>query len=185
MANTRSSRLTGTALLAALVVVLDYALKFSGLKIPFPWMPTLKFDFTGIPITLSLLMYGLPSALTTSLVAFIAIIARSGDMIGASMKFAAEFSTVLGLALGFKLTERLVPRLLKSVGLSMGILFRVAAMSLANIIVLPAFYGVPQSVAYGMLPLIALFNVAQGAITVLLGIFLDEAVRKRFPTPQP
>jgi riboflavin transporter FmnP len=185
LAGSRSSRLTGTALLAALVVVIDYALKFSGLKIPFPWMPTLKFDFTGIPITLSLLMYGLPSALTTSLVAFIAIIARSGDMIGASMKFAAEFSTVLGLALGFKLTERLVPRLRKSAGLSMGILFRVAAMSLANLIVLPAFYGVPQSVAYGMLPLIALFNIAQGAITVLLGIFLDEAVRKRFPTPRP
>ncbi len=100
MASTKSTKLTGTALLAALVVVLDYALKFSGLKIPFPWMPTLKFDFTGIPITLSLLMYGLPSALTTSLVAFIAIIARSGDMVGASMKFAAEFSTVLGLALG-------------------------------------------------------------------------------------
>ncbi len=87
--------------------------------------------------------------------------------------------------MGFKLTERLVPRMRKSAGSSMGILFRVAAMSLANIIVLPAFYGVPQSVAYGMLPLIALFNIAQGAITVLLGIFLDEAVRKRFPTPRP
>jgi riboflavin transporter FmnP len=180
----KSSRLTGTALLATLVIVLDYALKFSGLKIPFPWMPTLKFDFTGIPITLSLLMYGLPSALTTSLVAFVAIIARSGDVVGASMKFAAEFSTVLGLALGLKLTKQVVPRLRKGLGLSMGILFRVAAMSLANIIVLPAFYGVPQSVAYGMLPLIAVFNVAQGAITVFLGIFLDEAVRKRFPIPQ-
>jgi riboflavin transporter FmnP len=181
----RSSRLTGTALLAALVVVLDYALKFSGLKIPFPWMPTLKFDFTGIPITLSLLMYGPPSALTTSVVAFIAIIARSGDVVGASMKFAAEFSTVLGLALGIKLTGRLVPRLRVGLGLSMGIVFRVAAMSLANVIVLPAFYGLPESVAYGMLPLIAVFNVAQGIITVLLGIFLYEAVKKRFPMPRP
>ena len=53
-----------------------------------------------------------------------------------------------------------------------------------NIVVLPAFYGVPESVAYGMLPLIASFNVAQGAITVLLGIFLDEAVKKRFPIPR-
>ena len=185
MARSKSSKLTGTALLATLVVVLDYALKFSGLKIPFPWMPTLKFDFTGIPITLSLLMYGLPSALTTSAVAFIAIIARSGDVVGASMKFAAEFSTVLGLALGIKLTGRFVPRLRKGLGSSMGILFRVVVMSLANIIVLPAIYGVPESVAYGMLPLIAVFNVAQGAITVLLGIFLDEAVKKRFPIPKP
>ena len=184
MAGGRSSRLTGTALLAALVVVIDYALKFSGLKIPFPWMPTLKFDFTGIPITLSLLMYGLPSALTTSVVAFVAIIARSGDVIGASMKFTAEFSTVLGLALGFKLTGKIIPWLQKGLGLSMGLLFRVAAMSLANIIILPAFYGIPESVAYGMLPLIAVFNVAQGTITVLLGIFLDKAVKKRFPMPK-
>jgi riboflavin transporter FmnP len=185
LAGSRSSKLTGTALLAALVVVIDYALKFSGLKIPFPWMPTLKFDFTGIPITLSLLMYGLPSALTTSVVAFVAIIARSGDVIGASMKFAAEFSTVLGLALGFKLTGKIISWLQKGLGLSMGLVFRVAAMSLANIIVLPAFYGIPESVAYGMLPLIAIFNIAQGTITVLLSIFLDEAVKKRFPLPKP
>ena len=184
MAGSVSSRLTGTALLAALVVVIDYALKFSGLKIPFRWMPTMKFDFTGIPITLSLLMYGLPSALTTSVVAFIAIIARSGDVIGASMKFVAEFSTVLWLALGFKLTGRLVPWLRKGLGLSVGILFRVAAMSFANFIVLPAFYGFPEGVAYGMLPLIAVFNVAQGTLTILLGILLDEAVKKRFPIPR-
>ena len=68
---------------------------------------------------------------------------------------------------------------------SMGILFRVATMSLTIIIIiLPAFYGIPESVAYGMLPLIAVFNVAQGTITVLLGIFLNEAVKKRFPMPK-
>lgn len=68
---------------------------------------------------------------------------------------------------------------------SMGILFRVATMSLTIIIIiLPAFYGIPESVAYGMLPLIAVFNVAQGTITVLLGIFLDKAVKKRFPMPK-
>ena len=61
-----TARLTGTAILAALVLVFDYTLKYSGLKIPFPWFPDLKFDFTGVPIALSLLMYGLPSATTTS-----------------------------------------------------------------------------------------------------------------------
>ncbi len=118
MTSGRSSSLTDTALLTALIVVLDYVLKFRGLKIPFPWMPTLKFDFTGIPITLSLLIYGLPSALTTSVVAFVAIIARSDDVIGASMKFATEFSTVLSLALRFKLTGKIIPWLKKGLGLS-------------------------------------------------------------------
>ncbi|MCX6648065.1 MAG: hypothetical protein NTV61_01570 [Candidatus Bathyarchaeota archaeon] len=179
----RSSRLTGTALLAALVIVFDYALKFSGLKIPFPWMPMLKFDFTGIPIALSLFMYGLPSALTTSLVAFVGIVARSGDVLSAAMKFAAEFSTVLGLALGMKLAGRFTPRTQKGSGLAFGVVFRVATMSVANILVLP-IYGYPTEVAYGMLPLIAAFNVVGGAITILLGAFLYEAIRRRFPMPR-
>ena len=34
----------GTVLLVALTIVIDYAFKFSGLKILFPWMPTLKFE---------------------------------------------------------------------------------------------------------------------------------------------
>lgn len=178
----RTSRLTGTALLAALVIVFDYALKFSGLKIPFPWMPALKFDFTGIPIALSLFMYGLPSALTVSLVAFVGIVARSGDVISAAMKFAAEFSTVLGLSLGMRLAGKLTPQLLRGSGLVLGILFRVAAMSVANILVLP-IYGYPDEVVYGMLPLIAAFNVVGGAITILLGVLLDEAIKRRFPTP--
>ena len=184
MASSRVSRLTGTALLAALVIVFDYALKFSGLKIPFPWMPMLKFDFTGVPIALSLFIYGLPSALTTSLVAFVGIVARSGDVLSAAMKFAAEFSTVLGLALGIMLAGRFSDRVRNGSGLALGIVFRVVAMSVANIFVLP-IYGYPTEVAYGMLPLIAAFNVASGAITVLLGAFLYEAIRRRFPTPRP
>ena len=144
MSASKSSKLTGTALLAALVIVFDYALKFSGLKIPFPWMPTLKFDFTGIPIALSLFMYGPVSALTTSLVAFVGILARSGDVIGASMKFAAEFSTVLGLGLGVRAAERLTPLVQKGAGLALGVAFRVVAMSVANILVLP-LYGYPDA----------------------------------------
>jgi riboflavin transporter FmnP len=175
----RSSRLTGTALLAALTIVIDYAFKFSGLKIPFPWMPTLKFDFTGIPIALSLLMYGLPSALTTSAVAFVGIVARSGDVVGAAMKFASEFSTVLGLAIGMRLVRKFGPKFTKASGTTLGIVFRVVAMSLSNLAVLPAFYGLPVGVAYGMLPLITIFNVAQGAITILLALFIHGAVVRR------
>ena len=96
----RTAELTGTAILAALVVVFDYTLKFSGLKIPFPWLPFLKFDFTGIPIILSLFLHGLSSGATTSVVAFLAIVARSGDLVAAGMKGLAEFSTVLGMSVG-------------------------------------------------------------------------------------
>ena len=176
--------LTGTAILAALVVIFDYALKFSGLKIPFPWMPMLKFDFTGIPIALSLFLYGLPSAVTTSIVAGVAIFARSGEPIGASTKLIAELTTVLGLALGVNLATRagLSEGLSKLSSLFTGLAARVLAMSAVNMIVLPGYYGVPYNVSLGMLPLIGAFNAMQGSITILLGYFLYEAYTKRVPS---
>jgi len=103
----KTVRLTGTAVLAALAVVFDYALKFSGLKIPFPWMPFLKFDFTGVPIVTAFLMFDLTSGTITSIVAVLGIIARSGDLVGGAMKGIAEVSTVTGLAGGRYLSRRL------------------------------------------------------------------------------
>jgi hypothetical protein len=178
LSRSKSSTLTGTALLAALVIVFDYALKFSGLKIPFPDAdPQVRLHGdTNCPEPLHV-WHAL--ALTTSLVAFVGIVARSGDMIGATMKFAAEFSTVLGLGLGIKAAERFAPRVQKGSGLALGLAFRIVAMSVANILVLP-LYGYPQLVVYGMLPLIAVFNIASGAITVLLGASYIEAIKRRF-----
>jgi riboflavin transporter FmnP len=81
-----TATLAKIAVLSALVVVFDYSLKFSGLKIPFPWLPFLKFDFTGIPIVLSTLIIDLGGGTITSIVAFLAILVRSGDAIGASKR---------------------------------------------------------------------------------------------------
>jgi len=78
--------LAGTAILAALVVVFDYTMKYSSLKIPFPWLPFLKFDFTGIPVVLSLLLFGLIPGTFTSIIASVAILTRSGQIVSASMK---------------------------------------------------------------------------------------------------
>jgi len=178
-----TARLTGTAILVALVLVFDYTLKYSGLKIPFPWFPDLKFDFTGVPIALSLLMYGLPSATTTSLVAGLGIFARSGNLISALMKTAAELSTVVGFWLGLYLARVSNVEGFKSkiAAYSGGLLCRVVVMSVANIVVLPNFWGVPLEVAYGLMPLIAGFNVAQGLISLGLGGYLYDAVEKRLP----
>lgn len=174
-----TTRLTGTAILAALVVVFDYTMKFSGLKIPFPWMPFLKFDFTGIPITLALLLHGLSSAATTSGVACLAIIARSGDVVGALMKAIAEFSTVLGMRLGLQVTGRYS----RIVSVFVGVALRIAAMSITNLVVLPKYYGMPFSVAFNLLPMLGAFNAIQGAMTVLVGTLLYEAYIRRVPHP--
>jgi riboflavin transporter FmnP len=171
----RTARLTGTAILAALVIVFDYTLKFSGLKIPFPWLPFLKFDFTGVPIAMSLLLYGLLSGGLTSVVACLGIIARSGDIIGSLMKGLAEFSTVIGMAAALHLSQRRR----KPLSLFAGLALRVAAMSVLNLIVLPNYYGMPLSVVVRLLPIVGVFNAMQGGITVLLGYFLYEAYTKR------
>lgn len=180
----RATRLTGTAILSALVVVFDYALKFSGLKIPFPWMPFLKFDFTGVPIVVSLLLYGLSSAATTSVVACLAIVARSGDLVGGSMKSLAEFSTVLGIEACIWLAGKrdLKALYVKGASVVVGVFTRSIIMGVANLAVLPIYYGTLFSVAVGMLPLLVVFNAIQGGMTVLLGYFLYEAYTKRVPT---
>jgi riboflavin transporter FmnP len=179
-----TARLTGTAILAALVIVFDYALKFSGLKIPFPWMPFLKFDFTGVPIVVALLLFGLASSANTSAVASLGIVARSGDLIGGAMKGIAELSMVVGMAAGLYLAERISSsRVIRMAGmLAVGVVTRILVMSVWNLLVLPNFYGVPLNATIGMLPLLALFNAMQGAMTVALGYTLHEAYVRRVPT---
>jgi len=171
----RTARLAGTAMLSALIVVLDYGLKFSGLKIPFPWLPFLKFDFTGVPVILSLLLYGLPSAATTSIVACIAITLRSGKLVSAALKALAELSTASGMALGLRLPGRW-RRVSSAIS---GVALRLVVMSVANLVVLPAYYQMPYGVVVGLLPLMGVFNIVQGSLTVLLGLMLHEAIARR------
>ncbi len=164
-------------MLASLVIMFDYSLKFSGLKIPFPWMPFLKFDFTGVPIVISFLLFGSSSAAITSTVACLGIVLRSGDLIGGIMKGIAEFSTVLGMALGVKLMKQfnIGSRSSKMVSTGFGVLLRILSMSVWNIVVLPYAYGFPLNTVIGMLPLLGVFNGIQGFITTFFGYLLYEA----------
>lgn len=177
-------RLVGTAILAAMVIVFDYTLKYSGLKIPFPWLPFLKFDFTGVPIMISLFMFGLPSAVSTSLAALLGIIARSGELVGATSKALAELSTALGIAAGLRLTgdRGIGDNITKVASVALGLLSRVVVMSLWNIVVLPNYQGIPYDYVVGLLPMLGVFNAMQGAISALLGYTLYEAYIRRVPS---
>lgn len=177
---TSTYRLTGTAILSALVIIFDYALKFSGLKIPFPWMPFLKFDFTGVPIIFSLFLFDISSSLTVTLVAGLGILARSGDVLSASMKVIAEGSTVIGLYLGYRfIKESNEDTKLKIIPFFISIVARVVDMSILNLIILPNAYGIPFKVVLGMLPFLGVFNAIQGAISTFLGYFLFESYKRR------
>ena len=176
----KSSTLAVTTLLSALVVVLDYTMKYSNLKIPFPMLPFLKFDFTGIPIVLSCLLVGFAPGVLASAVATAAILARSGDVIGSSMKGLAEFVTILGIAIGLKL------RLNMSIVFVLGISFRVVVMTGANLLLIQGgIMAMPQSyadipVVFGLL--LGVFNAIQGGISVLGGFVVFQALRRRAPS---
>lgn len=177
MKKERTTALVGTALLGALVIVLDYAMKFSGWKIPFPWLPVLKFDFSGIPIVLALLLYGLRSGATTSAIAFLAILLRSGDLVGASMKALAEFSTILGMA-PFVFRPSKAGRTLSFI---LALVDRAAVMSMFNLVVLPVFY--PQTYSFPaavvLIPMVVVFNVMAGCISIFGGYLIHKVIMRR------
>ena len=159
----------GTVILAAIVVILDYTLHFTGTKIPFPPYPGLEFDLDGVPIVLSLLLYGPYSAVATSFVAFVAILARSGDIVGASMKGLAEFATIIGLLLFYKSHSR--GR--RALAVVSGTLSRVLVMALAMIM-----YN-PLEKAIALLPISVTFNVIAAIISILGGYLVYSVLSKR------
>jgi len=173
----RTEEITGTAILSALVVVFDYTLKFAGIKIPFPLFPVLKFDLDGIPIVLSLLLYGPYSALVTCFVAFVAILARSGAVVSASMKAIAEFGTVLGMVPFYRIHSSRF----KGLAIVSGISARVLVMVFANLAAWPlVFQSVEAAIAF--IPFLAVFNAIAGAISMSGGYLIHKALAKRAPT---
>ena len=181
----RTTILTGTTILGALVVVFDYTLKFSGLKIRFPWLPFLKFDFTGIPIVLSFLLFGLISGVTTSSIASLAILVRSGDVISSLMKGLAEFSTILGMALGLVLLKR-TTKFSKPASFALGISSRALIMICMNLVLIftgvLTLYGSYAEIPVVVSLLVGVFNAIQGSLSILGGYFIHEALVRRAPS---
>jgi len=170
----RTKEIAGTAILSALMVVFDYTLKFAGVKIPFPLLPALRFDLDGVPAVLALFLYGPYSALVTCVVAFVAILARSGAVLGASMKALAEFATILGMIPFYKVTSTR----LRGLAVVLGVSTRVIIMVLANLVAWPFLFKSTEA-AIAFIPFLVLFNAIAGTISIAGGYVIYEAVAKR------
>jgi len=180
MSKKEASVVTKIAVFSALAVIFDYVMKFSGLKIIFPWLPFLKFDFTGIPIMLSLFIIGLNGAATTSAVVFLAILVRSGELIGASMKAIAEFSTALGFYFGSRILRNKI-RLSRIFSYTLGCITRTLIMFLLTIPVLNLYYG-SLGMALALSPLVAIFNLIHGVISISGGDLIYVILKWRVPS---
>jgi riboflavin transporter FmnP len=169
--------IAGTALLGALVFVLDWSFKLAGLKIPFPLLTFLKFDLLGIPILVSYFLFGFYSGTTTSIIAMISIAFR--DPFSGFMKFLAEFTTIVGVFVVLR-GKRSPNNWWKTTAMGMGILMRVTVMNIANVLLLPIFVsGQTFAAVIALLPLLSIFNGLQGAISIFGGFLLYEAIALR------
>ncbi len=116
------------ASLAALLTILP-------LSFPYPLIPYLKFDLAEIPVFLAFLLLGPEAGIFSSVVYwFILLLVGSFTPLGPTMKFAAVFSTLIGLWAGFKI--RPSPRMGLILGSVLGCVIRVMVMSVLNYLVL-------------------------------------------------
>lgn len=180
----KSVMLAGTALLGAVVAVLDWTFKMAGLKIPFPFPPLsyLVFDFMGVPMLLAYFLFGFPAGIVTSFVAFVSISFRDPTFFKGFMKFLAETATIASVYTVLR-ARKLSNDRWKLLAVVSGIVVRVAVMDLAVVSLLPVVGYYPTYVAVViLLPLFTLFNIIQGSISLFGGFFLYEAVIRRLPS---
>ena len=136
--------------------------------IPFPLLPKISWDVAGVPMMVSLLLYGPLCSIHTCLVGCSIIFLR-GNLYGGVFKIIAETSTLLGFA---SLKNGLIAKTMAATAA------RVVTMTITNYYLLQLFYGMPESVVLGMLTPIAAFNVTQALINIVPAYLIWLRVRR-------
>ncbi len=182
---------------AALTVVLNPAL--SGLGVPAPYAPYLVYQIWEIPMVAVLLLYGpkfgVPIAVLNTFVLLAIYMGPGGLALAPFYNLAAFLSMAFGLYIPYRISvnrstnEKTGKDLSRSgsmlIGAAtlLGIVFRVAVMSLVNYTVLrfdpPIGYSLPEPVILGSLPLIGLFNATLALYTIPIGFLIASVVKTR------
>ena len=136
--------------------------------IPFPLLPKISWDITGLPMMISLLLYGLSCAIYTCIIGCSIIFIR-GNMYGGTFKIIAELSTLIGFAL---FRKNFIVDAVKATA------SRVLVMTITNYYLLQLFYRIPEDVVIGLLGPIAVFNITQALINIVPAQIIYLRVRK-------
>lgn len=144
------------SVLGALSAMLEYQ---SGLPfdIAFPLYPRISWDFTGIPIMISLLLCGPLCAVYTCLIGCSVIFFR-GNVSGGVFKVLAELATIIG----YTFVRRNF-----ALDAAKAALSRIVVMTVANYYLLPFFYKMPPEAAAALLAPIAIFNLTQALVNIV------------------
>jgi len=139
--------------------------------IRFPLVPPptrVSWDITGVPMMVSLLLYGPLCSILTCLIGCSIIFLR-GNVYGGIFKVIAEVSTLLGFA---ALKKGIV------VKTTVATASRVVVMTISNYYLLQLFYGMPEPFVLGLLAPMAVFNVTQALINIVPAYFIWLRIRK-------
>ncbi|MCD6444079.1 ECF transporter S component [Candidatus Bathyarchaeota archaeon] len=123
---------------ASMLGAVSGLLSLMKVSIPFPILPYLKIDFAEIPDFLALMVLGPVGGGLTATVHFAVILARSGNLFSASMKYIAVLSTMVGFIVARPLVEKMRfkgnPKNIFIAGLSLASLSRIAVMTVLNLL---------------------------------------------------
>ena len=161
------SREIAVASVLGALAAMSEAISGPPFDVPFPLLPKISWDVTGIPIMVSLFLYGPVSAVYTCLIGCSVIFIR-GNVYGGVLKVIAELATIFAFIL---LRKGVVTNTIAAVA------SRVIIMTVANFLLLQFFYGIPEPAVVGMLIPIGLFNVTQALINIIPAYFISLRVR--------
>lgn len=180
--------------IAAIVVfaALTVSLNLSPVKIPAPYAPFLIYQIWEIPIVAAFLLFGKKVGVGITMINTAVLLALfPGELpTGPFYNLAAVLSMMFGIYLGQVSLARYLGKrrevALPIVFTTLGILFRVAFMTVVNWVFLPhpppVGFGIPVDVIVAMLPLVGIFNATLALYTIPVGYFSAKVVGSSLKT---
>jgi riboflavin transporter FmnP len=180
--------LATTIVFAALTVALNPAV--SGIGVPAPYAPFLIYNLWEIPIVAAFLLISPLSGISISLLnASILFAFFPGPLpTGPLYNLIAIFSMLTGIYIARRFLTRKTAEEKREIKIAsaatvLGIIFRVAVMTLVNYATLRYAYPIGFSMLevdiIGFLPLAALFNGTLALYTIPLGEFISNVIKRQ------
>ncbi|RKX46931.1 MAG: hypothetical protein DRP38_07200 [Thermotogae bacterium] len=180
-----------------LLLSLSLVLQISPLKVPTQWGMTI--DLVAVPIVVIYILLGFWSSVMALILLFLGLsLVSSASWLGASMKFFATLSVIMGLEIAKKLTKFDFKRheekdfiVFVLVAYLIGIAIRIPAMVAMNYYyALPFWLGIPREQVIPTIEewfhipfwlVIGIPNAIQSAVDVVVGVFVSLPVIRALP----
>ena len=184
-----------TKTIALIIVFAALTVVFTQIKIPAPYFPFLMYQLWEIFIVAAFVLISPKASVAIAILNAFALLAISPGalLMGPFYNLFAVLSMLLGVYMAYRIinymhaadenksTTRYKTNLIMA-STSLGIVFRVAVMSVVNYTVLrfpaPIGYSMPEIAILGSLPVIAFFNFTVALYTVPIAQVLSIAIKK-------